>query len=148
MPKPDKDWAKRQLRGKKQDGKSSRADEHVVKQIQAEAKKNGATLEKEGGRGGLKPSLMLALLRKYKWRCDVDGCKTPKERLTADHISGHAKEIEQDPKARKNPELRKGIELGHVNEIDALHIVCAMHHDREHDRERKIEHGKKPEPMV
>jgi hypothetical protein len=118
----------------------------ALKKIRREAKAAGATL-KSDGEGGLAPSIALGVFRKYKWRCDNEDCPTPKNLLDLDHKSGHAREIARDPKARKNADLKRGIKLGHVNKIDALHVLCSACHDRVHSREREIDDGEKPEPM-
>jgi 5-methylcytosine-specific restriction endonuclease McrA len=114
--------------------------------IRREAKAAGATL-KSDGEGGLRPSLALGVFRRGKWRCANTDCPTPKKSLSLDHISGHAKEIDNDPGARNRRDLRKGIQIGHVNKLDALHVLCSPCHDSVHSREREIEAGKKPEPM-
>lgn len=123
------------------------ADTGTVLKIQQEAKAHGATLA-NNGKGGLDPALALKVFRRGGWKCDVTGCKTPKTNLDLDHISGHAQEIKQDPKARKNPKLLKGVALGHVDKPEALHCVCKAHHTKAHDRENAIEDGKKPPPLA
>lgn len=138
-------WARHALRQqRKRAAKVGRAA--VVSQIQQEAKDAGATLA-NGGKGGLDPGLALEVFRRDKWQCQNEDCPTPAENLDLDHISGHAKEIAEDPKARKNPDLKKGVEAGHVNETDALHVICKPCHDRAHQREEAIEDGEKPRPM-
>lgn len=150
MPNLLKQWA----RGKKragQDGNPAAAarDAQVVQKMQAEAKKHGATLA-NGGKGGLDPRLALRVFRRGRWRCGNKDCPTPKKNLTLDHISGHPKEIAQDPGARQRPDLRKGIALGHVDEPAALHVLCEDCHTGKggvHARENQIEDGKRPDPM-
>lgn len=122
------------------------ADTGTVLKIQQEAKAHGATLA-NGGKGGLDPALALKVFRQGGWKCDVDGCKTPKTNLDLDHISGHAAEIKQDPDARTNPKLLKGVALGHVDKPEALHVICKRHHDEAHNRDRAIVDGKKPPAM-
>ena len=126
--------------------KRSPQEQLALKKLRKEAKQNGVTL-KSNGEGGLAPSLALGVFRKGKWRCSNENCPTPKKDLDLDHISGHGKEIASDPVARKRRELRKGVKLGHVNMIDALHILCSACHDRVHSREREIDDGERPEPM-
>ncbi len=118
----------------------------TVEQIQKEAKAAGATLA-HGGKGGLDPALALKVFRRDKWKCSNEDCPEPKRDLDLDHISGHAKEIKEDPDARDDEDLKEGVELGHVDDPDALHVLCKSCHDRAHDRERSIEDGKKPKPM-
>jgi 5-methylcytosine-specific restriction endonuclease McrA len=121
-------------------------ERRALKKIKLEAKAAGATL-KSDGEGGLRPSLALGVFRKGGWKCSNEDCPTPKKDLDLDHVSGHAEEIAQDPKARKRKDLKRAITLGHVNKIDALHILCARCHSSAHDREREIDAGKKPDPM-
>lgn len=142
MPNKMAAWAGRKLASDRQE----RGAADVVRTIQREAKRAGATLKNEG-KGGLDPALALKVFRRDKWRCSVDDCKAPQKDLDLDHISGHAKEIQQDPEARKNPDLKKGVSLGHVDKAAALHVICARHHDLAHERERDIEKGKRPPAM-
>ena len=147
MSKASVDYAKANQKPQQDDKPKWNAQERLaLKKIRREAKAAGATL-KSDGEGGLRPSLALGVFRKGGWKCSNENCPTPKKMLDLDHISGHEKEIEQDPKARKRKDLKRGIALGHVNKIDALHILCAHCHDECHQRERKIDAGKKPEPM-
>jgi len=118
----------------------------ALKKMRREAKAAGATLE-NNGEGGLRPSLVLGVFRRDKWSCRNEDCPAPKKNITIDHISGHPDEIAANPKARRRKDLKRGIALGHVNEMDALHTLCARCHDAVHGREREIDSGKKPEPM-
>jgi hypothetical protein len=118
----------------------------ALKKIRREAKAAGATL-KSDGEGGLRPSLALGVFRKGGWKCSNEDCPTPKKDLDLDHVSGHAKEIAADPRARKRKDLKRAIKLGHVSKIDALHVLCKRCHDVCHQREREIDDGEKPEPM-
>jgi hypothetical protein len=118
----------------------------ALKKIRKEAKAAGATL-KSDGEGGLRPSLALGVFRKGGWKCSNEDCPTPKKDLDLDHISGHPDEIAQDKGARNRKDLKRGIKLGHVNKIDALHVLCSRCHDACHNREREIDAGKKPDPM-
>ncbi len=127
----------------------ARRNARIVRQIQREAKKHGATLAQDG-KGGVDPAIALEVFRRDKWRCTNSHCPTPKKDITLDHISGHPKEIAEDPEARKRGDLKKGVELGHVNEVDALHVLCEECHTGKggvHARENQIEDGKKPSPM-
>jgi hypothetical protein len=121
-------------------------EQRALVKLRREAKKAGATLE-SNGEGGLRPSLVLGRMRLDKFRCQNKHCPDPKKNLTVDHISGHPKEIAADPEARGRKDLRRGIKLGHVSKLDAIHTICAVCHDAVHDREREIDSGKKPEPM-
>jgi hypothetical protein len=138
-------WAKSREKTdlKKRGGAGAKAA--VIKRIQAEAKKNGATL-KSDGKGGLDPRLALAAFRKASWRCRVPGCKTPKKDLDLDHLGGHEQELEQDPKAAT--QLKKSAAKGKQNNLDGVSVICAAHHNDVHDRERAIENGKKPAPLT
>ena len=126
--------------------KLSPQEQAALLKLRREAKAAGATL-KSNGDGGLAPSLAHGVFRRGKWRCSNESCPTPKKDLDLDHISGHPDEIAADKHARKRKDLKRGIALGHVNKIDALHVLCAHCHDEAHQREREIDAGKKPEPM-
>jgi hypothetical protein len=148
--KPNARWARRsERRATHENAKAMRAAK-IVRTIQREAKENGATLANDG-KGGLDPALALEVFRRDGYRCTNEDCPTPKKNLDLDHISGHAKEIEEDPKARKNPTLKKGVKLGHVDKAAALHVLCEACHTESkrsvHARENSIEDGKKPPPM-
>ena len=118
----------------------------ALKKIRREAKAAGATL-KSDGEGGLRPSLAWGVFRKGGWKCSNEDCPTPKKDLDLDHVSGHAKEIAADPRARKRKDLKRAIKLGHVSKIDALHVLCKRCHDVCHQRERELDDGEKPRPM-
>ncbi len=118
----------------------------TVEQIQREAEAAGATLA-SNGKGGLDPAIAIQVFRRDGWECTNPKCPTPKEDLDLDHISGHGREIAEDPEARDNPRLKEGEELGHVDDPAALHVLCRPCHDQVHDRERDISAGKKPQPM-
>jgi hypothetical protein len=147
--KATRDWARRnERRATRGNAKAARAKK-IVATIQREAKEHGATLS-NGGKGGLDPSLALKVFRRDKYRCTNEDCPTPTKDLDLDHISGHKKEIAEDPEARKNPALRKGAKLGHVDKAAALHVLCRACHvgkDGVHARENAIDDGKKPPPM-
>jgi hypothetical protein len=143
-------WAKDRKRSITNNSKGAADGGKILKTIQAEAKANGATLA-QGGKGGVNPKIALDLFRKAKWRCENKHCPTPKQNITLDHISGHPKEIAADPEAVGRADLKKGIAMGHVNEEDALHVLCEKCHTGPkgsvHARENQIEAGKKPTPM-
>ena len=126
--------------------KLSAQERNALKKLRREAKQAGATLE-TNGEGGLAPSLVLGVMRRDKYTCTNGDCPNPKKNLTVDHISGHPKEIASDRGARNRKDLRRGVALGHVNTMDAIHTLCATCHDSVHDREREIDAGKNPEPM-
>jgi hypothetical protein len=138
--------ANKKPQDKPQPKKWSAQERMALKKIRREAKAAGATLE-TNGEGGLPPSLVLGAMRRDRFACVNEHCPTPKKNITVDHISGHPKEIAQDKGARKRKDLRRGIKLGHVNVLAAIHTLCAQCHDRVHDREREIDHGEKPQPM-
>lgn len=146
MPRKFPSWARRRIRADRKAAAKSKDNNAVVKQIQEEAEENGATLANEG-KGGLDPNLALEVFRRDDWRCSNEDCPTPKEDLDLDHISGHAKEIEEDADASEDEDLEEGVELGHVDDPDALHVLCKPCHDRVHDRERAIEDDEEPKPM-
>lgn len=131
-------------------GRGKRADAAVVRQIQREAKEHGATLA-NGGKGGLDPRLARAVFRRDKFRCTNKHCPTPKKLITLDHISGHPKEIREDSEARNRKDLKRGVQMGHVDKLGALHTLCEACHTKGsnsvHARENAIEAGKKPPPM-
>ena len=118
----------------------------ALKKMRREAKAAGATLD-NNGEGGLAPSLALGVFRKGRWRCSNTECPAPKKNITLDHISGHPEEIAADRGARNRKDLKRGIAMGHVNKLDAMHVLCAACHDSVHDRERAIDADKKPPPM-
>ena len=118
----------------------------ALKKMRREAKAAGATLD-NNGEGGLAPSLALGVFRKGRWRCSNTECPAPKKNITLDHISGHPEEIAADRGARHRKDLKRGIAMGHVNKLDAMHVLCAACHDSVHDRERAIDADKKPPPM-
>ncbi|MGP8161242.1 MAG: hypothetical protein ACLQGJ_08510 [Candidatus Dormibacteria bacterium] len=126
--------------------KLSAQERSALKKMRREAKAAGATL-KSDGEGGLRPSLALGAFRKGGWKCSNEDCPTPKKDLDLDHVSGHAKEIAADPRARKRKDLKRAIKLGHVSKIDALHVLCKRCHDVCHQRERELDDGEKPRPM-
>jgi len=141
-------FAKHARRQSKKDRQMGTPDQErkALSTLRVEARRNGATL-KSNGEGGLSSVLVLQVFRKGHWKCDSKNCPTPKKDLTVDHISGHPKEIAADSGARKRPDLRRGISLGHVDKLEALHILCGSCHDKVHNREREIAEGKKPKPM-
>jgi hypothetical protein len=131
-----------------QDGKPkwNAQEKAALLKLRREAKAAGATLQ-NNGEGGLRPSLVLGVFRKGGWACSNVDCPSPKRNITIDHISGHPEEIAADKGARNRKDLKKGIALGHVSKLDALHVLCAVCHDAVHERERELGDGKKPEPM-
>lgn len=147
--KPDARWARRSERRSTHENAKAMRAARIVATIQREAKEHGATLS-NGGKGGLDPALALRVFRRDGYKCTNEDCPTPRKNLDLDHISGHAKEIAEDPKAKKNPVLKKGVKLGHVDKAAALHVLCRECHvgeDGVHERENAIEDGKKPPPM-
>jgi len=138
-------WAQRKTTRARKLAVKAKSQADVVKQIQKEAKENGASL-KNAGEGGLDPELALEVFRRASFTCQVPGCKTAKQDLDLDHIGGHAHELEQDPKAAAW--LKAEAAKGKQNTPEGLHAVCARHHDLFHDRERDIEQGEKPRPMT
>lgn len=134
---------------KRAGGRNRRADAAVVRQIQREAREHGATLA-NGGKGGLPPLIALKAFRAGGWKCSNKHCPSPKKDLDLDHPSGHAKEIQQDPEARKRRDLRRAVKMGHVPKAGAIHVLCRKCHVGRggvHARENAIEAGKKPPPM-
>jgi hypothetical protein len=131
---------------KPKEKKLSGQERLALKKMRREARLAGATLDNDG-KGGLPPSLVLGRMRKDGFRCSNVKCPDPKKNITVDHISGHPKEIAEDKGARGRKDLRKGVELGHIDTLDAIHTLCARCHDAVHDREREIEHDEQPEPM-
>lgn len=144
-----RDWARSQGKEQKTSAASAMSDEQVVRQMRAEAKRHHATLD-NGGKGGLDPRLALTVFRRGHWRCSNKNCPTPKKDLTLDHISGHPKEIAEDDGAKGRSDLQKGIELGHVDDPKALHVLCVQCHTGPrgvHAREDAIDAGETPKPM-
>lgn len=142
MIKAYRSWA---LRRKLAAKKKNEEDEKIVAQIQAEAKKNGATLANEG-RGGLDPRMALKVFRRDGWKCGVPKCTTAKENIDLDHIGGHPLELKDDPEAYEW--LKKESEKGKQDDGGkGLHVLCERHHDAVHSRERSIEQGNEPKPL-
>lgn len=142
-PAATKGWARRAGPAK---GARAAREAMVVRQIQREARRHGATLA-HGGKGGIDPRLALRLFRRAHWRCENPNCPAPKKDLDLDHQSGHPKEIREDPKARRDPKARAAARDPDPKDDRFLHVICAACHDAVHNRERAIEGGKKPRPM-
>jgi 5-methylcytosine-specific restriction endonuclease McrA len=140
------DWASRRKRAGRRRIGDAKAKGNVVATIQREAEKHDATLENDG-KGGIDPAIALKVFRRDKWRCSNKKCPTPKKDITLDHISSHASEIFDSPASRNNAVLTAGAHKGHVDEVEALHTLCAACHDRVHQRERAIAENKSPPPM-
>ena len=146
MPRKFTQWAYRKVKADRDTKAKTSEDVDVVKQIQAEAKKNGATLANEG-KGGLDPRMALKVFQRDKWTCGVPNCKTAKEDLDLDHIGGHPKELKDDPEAYAW--LKKESEKGKKDDGgNGLHVLCKRHHDAVHSRERSIEQGQEPKPLA
>lgn len=149
MGKAAVDYAESKEKPAQQDhGKPRRSpqEQRALKTLRKEARAAGATLE-TNGEGGLPSSLVLGRMRRDKYRCSNEDCPNPKKNLTIDHVSGHPKEIAEDPGARGRKDLKRGIKAGHVSTIDAIHTICSRCHGMVHDRERSIDKGEKPEAM-
>ena len=146
MPRNLEGWAHRKVKAARRAAGKAMSNAEVVATIQREAKEHGTTLENDG-KGGVDPRICLAVFRRDHWRCSNEHCPTPQKELTLGHISGHPKEIAKDPEAKKRKDLKQGIALGHINDLAALHAICAACHDEVHSRERAIENGKKPPAM-
>ena len=142
MPRVLERWARRHARAATRAvGKAG----DVVATIQREAKAAGATLAHDG-KGGLDPRLALTVFRRDSFACSIPNCKTAQDQLDLDHIGGHVHELEQDPKAAAW--LKAEAEKGKQNTAEGLHVLCMRHHNLVHQRDRAIEHGKKPSPMT
>jgi hypothetical protein len=146
MPRKFPGWARRRIRADRRAAAKAKERADIVAQIRKEAEENGATLAHDG-EGGLDPKLALEVFRRDEWTCQNEDCPTPKEDLDLDHIAGHEQEIEEDKDASADEDLQEGVELGHVDDPDALHVLCKKCHDAAHERERAIEDDEEPEPM-
>jgi hypothetical protein len=145
MPNRVKSWAARKGKEAVSDRAAAARKGEIVKTIQREAKKNGATL-KNDGKGGLDPQIALDAFRAAEWRCENEKCPTPKEDLDLDHYTGHPKEIFEDPDS--DVRLRRdAAEMEGEKDDDYIHVLCAKCHDVVEQRERAIENGNKPPPM-
>lgn len=138
--------SKQKSRPKELKKKLSAQERAALKKLRREARAAGATLASDG-EGGLAPSLALGVFRRGKWRCSNPDCPAPMKLIDLDHISGHAEEIAADPAARNRKDLKRGVKLGHVNKLDALHVLCRACHNAVHNRERAIDDQEKPKPM-
>lgn len=138
-------WVKRKAAGPRRAARAHR-DERIVRLIQREARRHGATLAHDG-RGGLDPMIALRTFREAGWRCENPHCPTPKKELDLDHQSGHPDEILEDPEARRDRRSREAAADPDPKDDAFLHCLCAACHDAVHERERAIEQGKEPEPM-
>lgn len=142
MPRKMQGWAVRRVRAAR---KSKAESLGIVKQIQEEAKKNGATLANDG-KGGLDPKMALKVFQRDGWKCGVPNCTTSKENLDLDHIGGHPLELKDDPEAYAW--LKKESEKGKQDDGGkGLHVLCKRHHDAVHSRERSLEQGNEPKPL-
>lgn len=145
MPRKFERWAQRhQKRAARNVGKASQ-DQKIVETIRREAKEKGSTLARDG-EGGLDPNLALKVFRRDDYQCQVPNCKTAREMVDLDHLGGHEHELEEDPEAAEW--LKEQAEKGKENTPDGLHCLCERHHDMVHERERAIDNGNKPPPMV
>jgi hypothetical protein len=146
MPRKFLGWARRRSRADNRAQTKAKVRADNLAQIRAEAARNGATLETDG-EGGVDPAIALEVFRRDNWRCSNEDCPTPQENLTLDHISGHPNEIAEDAGASNRADLKAGIKLGHIDDPEALHALCARCHARVHQRERAIQQGDKPQAM-
>lgn len=138
-------WARRG-KGAGPRAAQARDDARIVKRIQREAKRHGATLAHDG-KGGIPPRKALRAFRRARWRCENPKCPTPKKNLDLDHQSGHPLELKEDPEARRDPKARAAARNPDPKDDDTIHVLCEKCHDRAHDRERDLEDGEEPEPM-
>lgn len=138
-------WVKRKAAGPMRAARARR-DDRIVRLIQREARRHGATLAHDG-KGGIDPMVALETFREAKWRCENPKCPTPRKNLDLDHQSGHPEEILEDPEARRDPRSRAAAADPDPKDDDFLHCLCENCHDHAHQRERAIEDGKKPQPM-
>lgn len=141
----DIQWALRQINAYRRRQASAVKKAKFVGKIRKEAAQHEATLARDG-EGGLDPELALAVFRRDDYRCCIPGCQTPRDKIDLDHIGGHPREIKEDPQADKW--LKAQAKKGKQNTLDGIHVLCLRHHDMVHDRERDIEEGEEPEPIL
>jgi hypothetical protein len=103
----------------------SREEKHSLIKIQQGAKKAG-TILKNGGKGGLPPSLVLAVMSRDKFTCKVHGDKGEGEYggIEVHHKGGI---VESKWLSQK----------GHANEPNNIVTICAKGHDEIHNKARK-----------
>lgn len=111
-------------RGRQPDGKPPLAAEErgALRALQREATARGAKL-RNGGRGGLPPSLVLHVMRRDGYRCKV--CGDPGAQPVEVHHKGGV------------VESRWLSRMGHRSIPENLVTVCGPCHDRVHGRARE-----------
>lgn len=103
----------------------SREERQSLHKLRVEARKAGAKLA-NGGRGGLNPSLVLAVFRRDEFTCKVHGDKGEGDHrgLTLHHKGGI---VESEWLSKK----------GHKNELNNLVTLCSKAHDEVHTKARE-----------
>jgi len=96
-------------------------EKRALARMQAEAKKNGATLASEG-KGGLPPSLALGVFRRDGWVCKKCGGR---ENLSLHH-KGHL----------ENPGFKWLKNKGKSNDPNNIVTICEGCHDAIHEEDR------------
>lgn len=107
-------------------------EQRALQKIRSEAARAGSFLT-SGGKGGLRPSLVLGVMRRDEWRCKKCG-ELGNEIENGGLSVHHANQHIQNPKVRA-----KGIranEEGRRNDPGQLHSVCAKCHDDIHEEDR------------
>lgn len=91
----------------------------ALRRLRSEARSHGAKL-RNGGKGGLSPSLVLHVMRRDEYQCKV--CGTRKD-IELHHKGGI---VESEWLSKK----------GHKNVPNNLVTICAACHDRVHEKAR------------
>jgi hypothetical protein len=109
----------------------SAEERQALRRLRSEAYDHGARL-RTGGRGGLSPSLVLAVFRRDEYSCKVHG----------DHGEGEHGGLELHHKGGV-PESAWLARKGKRNDLNNLVVVCRKAHDEIHARARAAEeqHG-------
>jgi len=99
----------------------------VLRTMQTEAKKAGATLASDG-KGGLPPSLVLGVFRRDKWECKKCGGK---KNLSLHHKVFHM----EDPRQKAKAALVQ--KQGRRNDPEQLATICEDCHNKIHEEDRE-----------
>lgn len=119
-------WIKHKRKLEKEERKPLSAEERLaLHRLRREARKAGARL-KNNGKGGLPPSLVLAVMRRDEYTCKVHGDHGGDENggLTLHHKGGV---IESEWLSKK----------GHKNDKNNLVTICNRAHDEIHQQARE-----------
>lgn len=122
-----KKWSKhKNLQEKQEEPPLSSEERRSLQLIRQGAKKAGSFL-RSGGKGGLPPSLVLAVMRRDNFKCKVCGQVGDKEKnggLEVHHKSGII-------------ESKWASQKGHANDKNNIVSICHSCHDKIHTKARE-----------